>query len=75
MLPKNKLRKQYLTKVQIFEEASHNLHSIGLPQFNVSESVDYDKLLQHPEKYPENYEIVATNLEDDDKSILEVICS
>jgi ribosomal protein L13 len=69
MLPKNKLRKQYLSKVQIFEEAAHNLHQFGLPQFNICENVDYNKLLQHPEQYPENYEIVATNLEDDNKSI------
>ena len=70
MLPKNKLRKEYLSKVQIFEEASHNLFKLGLPQFNICESLDYNKILEHPEQYPEKYEIIATNLEDDSQSIL-----
>ena len=68
MLPKNKLRKQYLSKVQIFEEAGHTLYKLGLPQFNICHSIDYNELLEHPELYPERYEIVGTNLEDDSKS-------
>lgn len=68
MLPKNKLRKEYLSKVKIFEEASHNLYNLGLPQFNICESIDYNKLIEHPELYPEKYELVATNLEDESQS-------
>lgn len=68
MLPKNKLRREYITKVQIYEEAGHDLHKLGLPQFSPCPPLDYNEILQHPEKYPQNYQLIAHNLEDDTKS-------
>lgn len=43
MLPKNKMRAEYLKKVIIFAEGGHNLN--GLPQFGSVKPIDYNKIL------------------------------
>jgi hypothetical protein len=48
MLPKNKMRPFYLSKIEIFEEGGHNLHHLGLPQFGKVKALDYNKILKNP---------------------------
>ena len=62
MLPKNKMRKLFLTKIEIFEEGAHNLQNKGLPQFGKSKPIDYNEILGTTEISKENTVIVATNV-------------
>ena len=45
MIPKNKMRLLFLSKVKIYEEAGHDLQHLGLPQFAPVQSLDYNKIL------------------------------
>ena len=45
MTPKNKMRLLFLSKVKIYEEAGHDLHHLGLPQFTSAQSIDYNSIL------------------------------
>ncbi len=44
MIPKNKMRLLFLAKVKIYEEAGHDLHQLGLPQFAPVQSLDYNSI-------------------------------
>lgn len=44
MIPKNKMRMLYLSKIKIFEEGGHDLHNLGLPQFSHVQSIDYNQI-------------------------------
>jgi large subunit ribosomal protein L13 len=45
MLPKNKMRPDYLAKVTIYEEGGHDLQKFGLPQFANMKPIDYNEVL------------------------------
>lgn len=45
MLPKNTMRNDYLKKITVFRDASHDLFHLGLPQFGAVERLDYNELL------------------------------
>ena len=45
MIPKNKMRLLFLSKVKIYEQGGHDLHRLGLPQFAPVQNVDYNKIL------------------------------
>jgi hypothetical protein len=44
MIPKNRMRMLYLSKLKIYEEAGHDLHNLGLPQFAPIKSIDYNEI-------------------------------
>lgn len=44
MLPKNKMRALYLSKVEIIPEGGHNYQKLGLPQFGKIIPIDYNKV-------------------------------
>lgn len=45
MIPKNKMRLLFLSKIKIYDEAGHDLHNLGLPQFASVQSIDYNQIL------------------------------
>ncbi len=45
MIPKNKMRLLFLSKIKIYEEAGHDLYHLGLPQFAPVKSLDYNDIL------------------------------
>ena len=65
MLPKNKMRKLFLSKVQIFEGAAHNLQNKGLPQFGKNIPIDYNEILG-TNINKEDTTIVASNFNEND---------
>jgi hypothetical protein len=44
MLPKNRLYEQFLKNIIYFNGSEHNLHNIGLPQFNTPVPINFDKM-------------------------------
>jgi large subunit ribosomal protein L13 len=66
MLPKNKMRKLFLTKVQIFDEGMHNLQNKGLPQFGKTTPIDYNDVFGTKPVSKEDTVIVSTNVPDKD---------
>lgn len=44
MIPKNKMRLLFLSKIKIYEEGGHDLYHLGLPQFAPVEPIDYNKI-------------------------------
>jgi hypothetical protein len=44
MIPKNRMRMLYLSKLKIYEEGGHDLHNLGLPQFAPVKSIDYNEI-------------------------------
>ena len=44
MIPKNKMRLLFLSKLKIYEEGGHDLHHLGLPQFAPVKSIDYNEI-------------------------------
>jgi large subunit ribosomal protein L13 len=66
MLPKNKMRKLFLTKVQIFDEGMHNLQNKGLPQFGKTTPIDYNEIFGTSPVSKEDTVIVATNVHEKD---------
>ncbi len=44
MTPKNKMRKDYLKFVKIYEEGGHDLWKLGLPQFGKINPIDYNEI-------------------------------
>jgi hypothetical protein len=61
MLPKNKLRKEYLSKITVYDQGGHDLYHLGLPQFGHVDTVDYNQILGR-NITPETHEIIATDL-------------
>jgi len=45
MIPKNKMRLLFLSKVKIYEQGGHDLYHLGLPQFAPVQSLDYNNIL------------------------------
>lgn len=66
MLPKNKMRKLFLSKVQIFEEGAHNLQNKGLPQFGKNIPIDYNEILGTDTSIQKDSVIVASNVNEKD---------
>ena len=61
MLPKNKMRPFYLSKVSVSSENSSDLESLKLPQFGIIKPIDYNKLFGIDHSLPltpENYKLV-----------------
>lgn len=44
MLPKNRLQDQFYKNFMFFEGPEHDLHKIGLPQFDTFKPYDFDKV-------------------------------
>lgn len=59
MIPKNKMRMLYLSKLKIYEEGGHDLHELGLPQFAPVKSIDYNKIFGFD--FENNSDIVIRN--------------
>jgi large subunit ribosomal protein L13 len=69
MLPKNRMRPDFLGKLKIFEEGGHDLQRLGIPQFGQMKPIDYNELAGIPED-PEKrkkLKIVYSNVQDIDK--------
>jgi large subunit ribosomal protein L13 len=66
MLPKNKMRKLFLSKVEIFEEGAHKLQNKGLPQFGKNNPIDYNEILGTNSPIVEETTIIATNASEKD---------
>ena len=66
MLPKNKLRKEYLSKVKIFEEGGHDLYKLGLPQFGRLKSIDYNEVFGMNDINEKDAVIIKSTMEDKD---------
>lgn len=58
MIPKNKMRPEFLSKVKIYEEGGHDLTNLGLPQFGKIKPIDYNEVLQ-TKISPETHVIVG----------------
>ena len=58
MIPKNKMRLLYLSKIQIYEEGGHDLFQLGLPQFAPVKPIDYNEIYG---LYPEKSNLVIKN--------------
>ena len=44
MTPKNKLRREYIKFVKVYDEGGHDLWKLGLPQFGKFKSIDYNEI-------------------------------
>lgn len=44
MLPKNKLAEQFHNNIVVFDGPDHDLHSIGLPQFDTFKPLNFDEM-------------------------------
>lgn len=44
MTPKNRLRREYIKFVKIYEEGGHDLWKLGLPQFGKLKPIDYNEV-------------------------------
>jgi len=64
MLPKNKMRILFLSKVEILEEGSHNYPN--LPQFGKIKPVDYNQVFGTGNLTPENSTIVYNTFDEKD---------
>ena len=58
MLPKNNLRGLWLKNIICYDEAGHELHHLGLPQFANIKKIDYNVLLDG-NLSPETHEIIG----------------
>lgn len=62
MLPKNKMRREYMKKVEIIAEGGHNYQKLGLPQFGKAVPIDYNKVFGTDNLDKENTVIVGSSL-------------
>jgi large subunit ribosomal protein L13 len=61
MLPKNKMRPEFLSKLKVYPENAEELESLKLPQFGIIKPVDYNKIfgIDHDKEFtPENYKLI-----------------
>ena len=61
MIPKNKMRPEYLSKLIVYGENAPELESLKLPQFGIIKPVDYNKVfgIDHDKPLtPENYDVI-----------------
>lgn len=70
MLPKNKMRKLYLSKVVIYPEAEHDLTNLNLPHFGAIKPIDYNSLLGIGEIKPETHTIIDSTIDIEKHCIL-----
>jgi large subunit ribosomal protein L13 len=64
MLPKNKMRNLYLSKVKIYNEGGHDLFKLGLPQFGKIKPLDYNEIFGVNKMLDEGSKIIATNMKE-----------
>ena len=62
MLPKNKMRMEYLSKVKIYDEGGHDLYKLGLPQFAKIKPIDYNEIFGMNDLTPEKAVIIKSNI-------------
>jgi hypothetical protein len=62
MTPKNKLRREYLKFVKIYEEGGHDLWKLGLPQFGKMQPIDYNEIFGLNDLKKGKAKIVSTNI-------------
>ena len=60
MLPKNKLRMDYMSKVEIIEEGGHDLQKLGLPEFGNMIPIDYNEIMGTKNIGPDTHKIIGT---------------
>jgi large subunit ribosomal protein L13 len=61
MLPKNKMRPDFLAKLKVYGENAPELETLKLPQFGIVKPIDYNKVFGiDPDKQltPENYKLI-----------------
>jgi large subunit ribosomal protein L13 len=63
MLPKNKMRPDYLSKVEIIPEGGHDYIKLGLPQFGKMHPLDYNEIFGFKNMNPENTVITHSTYE------------
>ena len=62
MLPKNKMRADYLSKVTVYNEGGHDLYKKGLPQFGKIIPVDYNEIFGLKDLYEGKAKIIHSTL-------------
>lgn len=60
MLPKNRLHEKFYKNIIVYDGPEHDLHKIGLPQFDTFKPWDFDKVFgitADPSAYKENIQV------------------
>jgi large subunit ribosomal protein L13 len=62
MTPKNKLRREYLKFVKIYDEGGHDLWKLGLPQFGKVKPIDYNEIFGLNDVLSGKAKILSSNI-------------
>ena len=66
MTPKNKMRRDYMKFVKVFEEGGHDLWKLGLPQFGKINPVDYNEIFGLNDIKRGNAKIISSTFSEKD---------